>query len=42
MFVIVSDGREVLMIDIGGHTIETGVAKTIDAGFARKQTLSRP
>jgi hypothetical protein len=42
MFVIVGDGSEVLMIDIGGHTVETGVAKTIDAGFARRQTLTRP
>jgi hypothetical protein len=26
-FIVVSDGKEVLLMDVGGHTVETGYAK---------------
>jgi hypothetical protein len=41
LFVIVSDGSEVLLMDVG-ETIETGMAKKIDAGMAKKPSSTRP
>ncbi len=42
LFVIVADGREVLLMDAGGHTIEMGYAKSMDIHQTPTATAGPP